>query len=158
MLKSILFIATLFFASCGTTTYYVVRHAEKAVPTANMTSDVPLSEEGRQRAYLLSAALHNKNIRHIFSTQTKRTSETAQHLSGVLGINIQYYNAADSLQFINRVNGLKGNVLIVGHSNTVDDLVNLLTKQHLLRDLPDTAYGDLFIIKKGKLTRSRFGK
>ena len=37
------------FASCGNT-YYIVRHAEKAAQGPNMTSDVPLTEEGKARA------------------------------------------------------------------------------------------------------------
>jgi len=158
MLKSILFIATLFFASCGTTTYYVVRHAEKAVPIANMTSDVPLSEEGRQRVEALKDVLSGRKIQHIYSTNTIRTTSTAKPLSEAIGVPIQLYDARDTA-FVNRLKALpKGNVLIVGHSNTVDDLVNRLTNQQLLTDLPETNYGDLFIIKKGKLTRSRFGK
>jgi broad specificity phosphatase PhoE len=158
MLKSILFIAILFLTSCGTTTYYVVRHAEKAAPTGNMTSDVPLSEEGKQRAEALKDALSGKKIQHIYSTNTIRTTSTAKPLSEVTGLSIQTYDAKDT-GFVSRVKALpKGNVLIVGHSNTVDDLVNRLTNQQLLTDLPETNYGDLFIIKKGKLTRSRFGK
>jgi hypothetical protein len=50
----------------------------------------------------------------------------------------------------------------VGHSNTVDDLVNGLTGQQLLNDLPDTAYDNLYIItKKGKrltLVQSKYGQ
>jgi hypothetical protein len=57
----------------------------------------------------------------------------------------------------------KGNVLIVGHSNTVDDVVNGITGKKVFADLKDTAYGDLFmIVRKGKkqfeFSQGRFGK
>jgi hypothetical protein len=51
--------------------------------------------------------------------------------------------------------------LIVGHSNTVDDIVNKLTGQNLLQDLPNSQYGDLFIVKKKgnnySFSKARFG-
>ena len=51
---------------------------------------------------------------------------------------------------------------MVGHSNTVDNLVNGLTGETTLSgDLPDSAYGDLFVVKrKGKtyeFDKKRFG-
>jgi phosphohistidine phosphatase SixA len=163
MLKSILFIATLFLMSCGTTTYYVVRHAEKAAPTANMTSDVPLSEEGKQRAEVLKDVLSGKKIQHIYSTNTIRTTSTAKPLSEAIAVPIQVYDPKDSF-FAKRVKALpKGNVLIVGHSNTVDDIVYGITGRKLFADLNDNQYGDLFIIvrkgkKKFEFTQSHFGK
>ena len=163
MLKPILFIAILFLTSCGTTTYYVVRHAEKAAPTANMTSDVPLSEEGKQRAEALKDVLSGRKIQHIYSTNTIRTTATAKPLSEAIAVPIQLYDLKDSA-FAKQIKALpKGNVLIVGHSNTVDDIVYGITGRKLFADLNDNQYGDLFIIvRKGKkrfeFTQSHFGK
>ena len=38
--------------------------------------------------------------------------------------------------------------MVVGHSNTVDDIVNSLLGKKVLNDLHDTQYGDLFMVKK----------
>jgi len=48
----------------------------------------------------------------------------------------------------------KENILIVGHSNTVDDLVNALMDKKLLSDLPDAQYGDIFIVHKKRNDKS----
>lgn len=137
--------------ACSATSYYIVRHAEKETQTANMSSDVPLSAAGKERAEALKSQLQDKKIKHIYSTNTLRTKSTAQPLSEAIGVSIQTYDHRDT-SFVSKVKTLpKGNVLIVGHSNTVDDLVNRFYPKAQLKDLPETQYGDLFIInRKGK--------
>jgi hypothetical protein len=39
-------------------------------------------------------------------------------------------------------------VLVVGHSNTVDDIVNGLTGRAEMTDLADNEYGNAFIVKR----------
>lgn len=146
-------IASILFTSCSHTTFYVVRHAEKATAAANMSSDVELADAGKQRAEKLKELLGDKKIGTIFSTQTIRTTSTAKPLSEATGVPLVIYNHRDTMdKFIARVKAIKkNNVLIVGHSNTVDDLVNKLMNEQLLTDLPETEYNNLFIVKrKGK--------
>lgn len=151
----------LLLVSCSATNFYVVRHAEKESAN-NMTSDVPLSEEGAERARALKDVLKSKNIQAIYSTNTKRTIATAQPLSEEINVPIQTYAANDSLFVSQLLQTKKGNVLIVGHSNTVDDLVNGLAGRKMIEDLPDDQYGNLFIVhKRNKHTTfriSHFGK
>jgi len=152
MYKSIFFIAVLFLLSCKTTTYYIVRHAEKETSTTisatTMTSDVPLSDAGKQRTEVLKDLLQKENIRHIFSTNFIRTKSTAQPLSDAIHVPIEIYDPKDA-GFVSKLKSLDGNILIVGHSNTIDDLVNELSgKKEINGDLPDSEYGDLFILKK----------
>ncbi len=153
----ILILASL--SSC-TTTYYVVRHAEKAAPGPNMTSDVPLSEAGQARAQALRTVLEGKKIREIYSTNTVRTKSTAMPLSDAIGVPVQVYAPGDTA-FLRRIQSRAGNVLIVGHSNTVDDIVNDFLKRKALQDLPDSEYSKLFVLrKKGQrynLTELRYG-
>ena len=159
-MSRIIFIAiTIIFSSCATTTsYYIVRHAEKDAGTTMttvtvQTSDVPLSEQGMKRAEELSKQLQGKKIKQIYSTNTIRTKSTAEPLSKSTGVPITIYNAIDS-GFVQLLKKSKENVLVVGHSNTVDDLVNALMDKKLLSDLPDPQYGDIFIVHKKTNSKS----
>jgi broad specificity phosphatase PhoE len=140
----------MLISSCTKTTYYIVRHAEKATASPGMSSDVPLSEAGVQRAEKLKELLKDKNIGSIFSTQTIRTTSTAKPLSEAMNIPIEIYNPRDtSAAFINQLKTIqRKNVLVVGHSNTVDDIVNKLMGSILLTDLQETEYNNLFIVKR----------
>lgn len=149
----------LFLYSCGNT-YYIVRHAEKAPvlhgATQPMIADPPLSDSGQLRALALRDRLKDKGVKHIFSTNYKRTVSTVQPLNEHLGnTSIQLYSPRkDSLDyFISKLKAIRnGNVLVAGHSNTVDDIVNSLTGSKAVPgDLDESQYDNLFIIKrKGK--------
>jgi broad specificity phosphatase PhoE len=160
MCKVFIAAAIFFLSSCKTTQYFIVRHAEKETAAA-MNADVPLSEAGKQRAQALREALEKENILHIYSTNFIRTKATAQPLADAKGLPIEIYNAADS-SFADRLKKENGNVLVVGHSNTVDDLLNKLLGEKLFTDLADTRYGDLFVVRrKGQrlwLEERHFGK
>lgn len=136
----------VFFLSCKTTSYFIVRHAERE--TAAMGGDVPLSAAGKERAQSLRDLLASRHIQHIYTTDYARTRATAQPLADALQLPINKYDPRDT-SFIRLLKGLKGNVLVVGHSNTVDDIVNGLTGERTITsDLPDSQYGDLFVVKK----------
>ena len=144
----------LVFSSCSHT-YYIVRHAEKATQGSNMSSDVPLTDEGKERAKTIKEILKNKKIAYVFSTNTIRTKSTAQPTADYFHLTTEIYGPGLDSAFIILVKSKKKNTLIVGHSNTVDDIVNMLAgKKELTTDLPDTEYNRLFIVKiKGKKTR-----
>jgi broad specificity phosphatase PhoE len=113
--------------------------------------DPGLTMNGLQRAEDLKNLLIDKKIGKIYSTQTKRTMATAQPLSIATNIQIETYPGFPDKNFINSIKKEKKNTLIVGHSNTVDDIVNLLTGQNHLQDLPDPTYNQLFIVhRRGK--------
>jgi phosphohistidine phosphatase SixA len=157
-------LATVLYA-CGHT-YYIVRHAEKAGPPMHaammmMTNDPPLSEEGNERALLLKELMQNKKIGHVFATHTIRSKSTAQPTADYFGLEIEMYKPVPDSAWISRLKSLSKNTLIVGHSNTVDDIVNKLCGKIILQDLQDNAYDNLFIVrKKGKrfiLSRRKYG-
>jgi phosphohistidine phosphatase SixA len=153
------FVFVITFSSCGSVKYFVVRHAEKEVSSAGTVmstpNDPPLSAAGKVRAIKLREELKSQVIGYIFSTNTIRTISTAQPLKELGGATrIELYNTKDSLDYlIQKLKSIKkGNSLIVGHSNTVDDIVNKLCGEiKVPKDLPDTEYDNLYVItKKGK--------
>lgn len=159
-------LASFLLTACSHS-YYVVRHAEKAgaSPGSTMSSpnNPPLSAEGEQRAQALKETLKDSKITYIFSTNTTRTMSTAEPLRSQLGLTTENYGPMPDSAFIQKLKGLKKNVLIVGHSNTVDDIVNGLTgKKTVPGDLPDSEYSNLFIVtykgKKVSFERRSYGR
>ena len=161
MLKYLGLIILINTTSCSTR-YYIVRHAEKEAAKDMMSSDVPLSAEGVERAEALKETLKNTKIQAIYSTNYIRTKSTAEPISQLIRVPVQIYKPGDTT-FINQLKSInKRKVLVVGHSNTVDDIINGITGEIAMSDLPETQYGDLFIIqKKGThyiIKKERFGK
>jgi 2,3-bisphosphoglycerate-dependent phosphoglycerate mutase len=152
----IAFLTSILFISCSNT-LYIVRHAEKETgidaTTMQHFTDPPLSYEGEQRALALKQVLESRNIRHIYSTNTARTLGTAAPIREMhLGMRINLYSAGtDSFKlFINEVKNIRrGDVLIVGHTNTVGETVNALCGKTLVKeDLQDYEYDNLFVLKR----------
>lgn len=150
-------LVVLFFVSCTPQYYFVVRHAEKDIVNKDSMmfspANPPLSEAGKVRAFVLRDEMKKEHIGHIFSTNYHRTIATAKPLADALGgMPIQIYNPSkDSLDaFITKLKAIKQkDVLIVGHSNTVDDIVNRLVGEiEVPNDLLETVYDNLFIIRK----------
>jgi len=100
---------------------YLVRHGEKAADG----NDPPLTPQGRQRAQNIATMLHRAGIQAIFSTPTARTLDTAKPLSTSLSLPVQQYEAGKPEALVARIKTLQGPVLVVGHSNTLPELVRL---------------------------------
>ncbi len=109
----------------GVKQVYIVRHAEK-LTGAEAGHDPALSAVGKKRADILAALLHDKNIRHIFTTTYIRTRQTAGPLAKANGIRMTFYDPRDLDKLAKLVKAAKGNSLIVGHSNTIRETVQAL--------------------------------
>ena len=141
-----LLLAAAFLLSCKTTTYYISRHAERA---GAMGNDPQLTPEGEKQALDLRDYLKNKNIKGIYSTNFNRTRATAQPTSQYFNLPVNVYAPAQANEMIDSLKAAnKNNILIVGHSNTVDDMVNRFMGTAMMSDLPETEYGSLFIVRK----------
>lgn len=145
---SIIVVLSAVVLSCKTTTYYISRHGEKA---GGGGSDPSLTPEGERQAAALGDYLKGKNIGAVYSTNYLRTKATAKPTADEHHLPVRLYGATASGALVDSLKAAnKKNVLIVGHSNTVDDLVNRFVGTNAVTDLPDSEYGTLFVVRKKK--------
>jgi broad specificity phosphatase PhoE len=107
-------------------TYVLVRHAEKGIDDAR---DPSLSEAGKNRAERLAELLANAPLTAAYSTAYQRTRQTAQPAADAHGIAVTTYDARMSpIEFVAQLRSAhsRGTILVVGHSNTVPDIVAAL--------------------------------
>lgn len=125
-------------------TIYLVRHAEKA---DDGTKDPPLTEKGENRANALAQLLKDKNIEKIYSTDYKRTRNTAEPLAKLIGVDVEIYQPNDE-EFAKSLKEVvkSTNVLVVGHSNSTPTLVNKIMDFEDFKQLDESVYNMLFVI------------
>ena len=131
---------------------FVVRHAERADAGTGgatmMATDPELSDAGRARAQALAAALKDAKISAIYTTEYKRTRQTAEPLARALGLEITVVPARDMAAMIAKVKS-GGNALVVGHSNTVGPVIEALGVAEPVK-LSDEDYDNLFVVVRGE--------
>lgn len=131
---------------------FVVRHAERADAVAGgqtmMATDPDLSGVGKARAESLAAALKDAGIKAIYTTEYKRTRQTAEPLAKALGIEVTVVPARDMRGLIEKVKAATANVLVIGHSNTVGDVIARLGVTDPVK-LTDDDYDNLFVVVRG---------
>jgi broad specificity phosphatase PhoE len=120
---------------------FVVRHAEKAADG----NDPDLSAAGRQRAEGLARILKDAEITAIFTTEFKRTQETAAPTAKGAKISPTVVPANDIPAMAEKLRPLKGNALVVAHGNTIPDLVKALGIEVPIT-IPENDYSELFVI------------
>ena len=137
---ALIFTATISQPAHAAETVFVVRHLQKADGV-----DPPLSAEGAANAQVLAKMLAKSGIRAIFATPTRRAMETAQPLAAKLAIPVTRYDPASPADLVAKVGAISGAVLVVGHSNTVPDLIARFGGKQPV-SLSDQDYGTLFIV------------
>lgn len=132
-------------------TIYIVRHAEKQL----VGNDPDLLYAGGVRALKLSQILEDQDIKHIFSTDYLRTRNTALPTAEAAGIQIQSYDPSNHDALVDQLKSLEGNILVVGHSNTVSQLANYFVgESEKFADLTDLEYDFIYEVKLGSNTSS----
>ena len=130
-------------------TIFVVRHAERADTSggapAMMATDPDLSDAGRARAASLAAMLKDAGVRAIFVTEYMRTQQTAAPLAKALGITAVVVPAKDTAGLTARLKKVEGTALVVGHSNTVPEVITALGVATPV-SVADTEFDNLFIV------------
>ena len=148
MLRWLLILALPPLAGCMTMSaaapapaFYVVRHLH----TPAGERDPDLLPEGQRVATLLPARLAAHPPRTIFVSDYRRTRQTAAPTATRYNLTPIVYNPADTPGLVARARTAPGPVLIVGHSNTVPDIVEQLGgARPAPLNHPD--FGDLWII------------
>ena len=98
---------------------YVMRHLHTPAGATNPD----LTEVGLRHAGLLDQWFRRDPPDVIYVSSTKRAQQTAALLASRLGLTPKIYDPADTPALIAAVAQEKGTVLVVGHSNTVPQIV-----------------------------------
>jgi broad specificity phosphatase PhoE len=127
-LSGLLVIALFALLACATTrapappATYVMRHLN----TPAGERDPDLLPEGQRVAVALPAWFGRERVRAIYVSDFRRTRQTAAPLAARLGLTPIVYDPADTPGLVARVRAGPHPALIVGHSNTVPDIVEAL--------------------------------
>lgn len=126
------------------TTFMLVRHAE----TTGIGSNPGLSASGQARTEALQRSLGNVPLAAVFSTNFNRTMQTAQPVADDHALPVNNYNPFALNPFVDGVlsDFHSEVVLVVGHSNTTPDLLNVLIGSNTYSTLPETEYDNLFVV------------
>lgn len=149
-------------APAALTTIVVVRHAEKSTDDPR---DPSISAVGWERAAALSETLKDAGVGAIYSTQLKRTRQTAEPLAKKLGLTIIERSATTPAVDLAReilANQAGKTILIVGHSNTVPQIVQAFGRK-VIPPIQDSEYDHLFIVtlapgRAPQVVSSRYGR
>jgi probable phosphoglycerate mutase len=147
-----------------TGTAYLVRHAEKVTSGEAMVvadpKDPPLTAAGQSRAKVLAEMLEGEPITAIWSSDYKRTRDTAAPLADLLNLEVQIYDPGDleGLAAQLRANPNQ-TVLVVGHSNTTPQLAEALGGEGGTPIYEKSEYDRLYVVdlNTGSSEIRRFG-
>ena len=113
-----LLLGQLALAQQETRIVYLVRHAE----AASTATDAALTPAGEKRAECLAKTFKDAGIKQIFVSDAKRTQDTAAPLAKELKITPTIIPGKDPNKLIQSLlysGAGGGNILVVGHSNTL---------------------------------------
>lgn len=136
-----------FFSNCTTdkttTTYYLIRHAEK--DRSDATNKNPyLNDKGRKRANKWAEKFKDINLDDVYSTNYNRTMQTALPTAVSKKLEIKTYNPRKMYDSIFQINTKGKTVLIVGHSNTTPVFANKILGEKKYEWMKDDDNASLF--------------
>jgi phosphohistidine phosphatase SixA len=134
---------TLGSAAIAADPVYVMRHLQKAEG-----ADPPLSSAGAANAQALARLLGGQNVKAIFATPTRRAQQTGEALARQLAISITTYDPADPARLVDALSKVNGAALVIGHSNTVPDIVASLGGARP-EALGDQDFGTIYVVRRG---------
>jgi 2,3-bisphosphoglycerate-dependent phosphoglycerate mutase len=130
---------------------FVVRHAEKQSQTADA-----LSPMGKARAACLAITLKDSHIKTVITSTFQRTQQTGAPTADEFKVQLKEMKADDFTAIANsaREAAKSGDVLIVGHSNTVPQIVKALANADVT--VGDSDFDNLFVIDRSGLTQLHY--
>lgn len=153
-------------------TVFLVRHAERA---DEPRQDPPLTTKGVARSEALARLLSTADIKAIYTSQFARTKLTAEPLAKQVGVTVAPISlkispsnpraiAEESTKetvdkILSNVSG--GSVLVVGHSNSIPDVIKMLGGD-VVPTIDEKKFDDLFVVTvyangKAKVTHLKYG-
>jgi len=124
---------------------FIVRHAEKASTSGK---DPDLSVEGQKRADALAHILKDSQITSVFITEFKRTQQTAAPTAKAARVTPTVVPANDIGALVGKLRALNGNALVIGHGNTISDLLRALGITTPV-SIPEDDYTEIFAVVFG---------
>ena len=132
-------------SSFSQSTVFIVRHAEKA----DNSKDAELSEAGRARAEALANMRKDSKISVIYTTEFKRTQQTAGPLAKALGLAVTTLPSENHAALVAKLRTSTANSLVVGHGNTIPDVIKALGISELVK-ISDSDYDNLLVVVLGE--------
>jgi 2,3-bisphosphoglycerate-dependent phosphoglycerate mutase len=140
----------------GKKTIVLIRHAEKEVGDTVSAADPPLSAAGVDRAQRVAKRIGKFHPGAIYSTNYKRTRDTVEPLAKKRGKTVEIYDPANAKDLAAKILASPTKrFVVVGHSNTIPALANLLTGKDLFKNLQESEYSVIYVIRirNGKVTK-----
>lgn len=152
-------------------TVFLIRHAEKE---DEPRQDPPLKKEGVARSQELARLLGNAGIKNVYTSQFARTKLTVEPLATKLGLtatqislksnpaNPRLIAEESTTEVVNKIMERPGeNVLVVGHSNSIPDVIKMLGGD-VVPTIDERTFDDLFIVTvyakgKAKVAHMKYG-
>jgi len=128
-----------------TTTYYFIRHAEK-IRTDKTNKNPELTAKGHARAQNWNTVFKNVNFDVIYSTNYKRTIQTAEPTANNKDLTIEFYSPSQLYNPEFKEKTIGKTVLIVGHSNTTPLFVNDILGEEKYKQIDDSNNANLYIV------------
>jgi broad specificity phosphatase PhoE len=123
----------------------LVRHAERV----DGGPDPVLSPAGRARARLLARMLGDASVQGVYVTEFVRSQQTGKPTATAAGVSLTQYSATATSELAATIIAAHGSgtVLVVAHSNTVDDIAAALGATGV-GELAETEFDRMFVVSR----------
>ena len=132
--------------------YFVMRHLH----TPAGEHDPDLTAEGQRHAALLANWFGEEALEAVYVSSYQRSRQTAAPLAARLGLTPVVYDPRDTPGLLARVRQGPFPALIVGHSNTVPDIIEQLGGERP-GPLAHEDFGHIWRVARGTSQRFRLG-